>query len=67
MRVGDEYNLCKTNKTTKKEINNILINIWFNYFFFSCFCSKMLSWSCTFFLVYLVLNFEQLMQFGHFH
>jgi len=27
MTVRDEYNFCKTNKTTRKDIKNILINI----------------------------------------
>jgi len=47
MRVRDEYNLCKTNKTMRKEIKNILIKISFNYSFGSCFRSKMLSWSSS--------------------
>jgi len=45
MRVRNEYNFCKTNKTTRNDIKNILINIWFNYFFDYCFNSKLLSWS----------------------
>jgi len=49
MRVRDEYIFCKTNKTTRKDIKNILINIWFNYSFGYGFCSKMLSWSFKFF------------------
>jgi len=27
----DEYNLCKTKRTMRTKIENILINIWFNY------------------------------------
>jgi len=27
IRVRDEYNLCKTNKRTRNDIKNILINI----------------------------------------
>jgi len=43
MTVRDEYNFCKIKKTTRKDIKNILINIWFNYSFSYCFSSKMLS------------------------
>jgi len=43
MTVRDDYNFCKIKKTTRKDIKNILINIWFNYSFSYCFSSKMLS------------------------
>ena len=43
MTVRNEYNFCKTNKTIRKDIKNILINIWFNYSFGYCFSSEILS------------------------
>ena len=48
MTVRNEYNFCKTNKTIRKDIKNILINIWFNYSFDYCFSSEMLSWFSNF-------------------
>jgi len=51
MRVRDYYNLWKTKKAMKRKIKIMLINIWFNYFFYSYFRLKMLSWFSRFFLV----------------
>jgi len=53
IRVRDDYNLLKTKKTMRRKIKIILINIWFNYSFDSCFRFKILSWS-----------FNYLSQFG---
>ena len=54
----------KTKKTMRTKIKIILINIWFNFSFDSCFCLKMLSWSSSFFSLNLSPIFEKLMQFG---
>jgi len=43
MRVRDYYNLLKIKKTTTRKIKIILIRIWFNYSFNSCFHLKILS------------------------
>jgi len=51
MRVRDYYNLWKTKKAMKRKIKIMLINIWFNYFFYLYFRLKMLSWFSRFFLV----------------
>ena len=43
MTMRNEYNFCKISKTIRKDIKDILINIWFNYSFGYCFTSKMLN------------------------
>jgi len=53
MIVRNYYNLWKTKKMMRRKIKIILINIWFNYSFHSCFRLKILSWS-----------FSYLFQFG---